>query len=259
MPPSGQEGIPQHFGEPPRGGGIARFLAMTRNFAMGTVGLAILIFIGEKTLPTAFTPSNLIGSFVANVEVSEIKKKQDYAAGYAAAMAEAQAQAQARAQIEVEVNRQQQQRLSNSLETQVTLSNWADAACIGGKLLGAFGSDYRQASDAMSSACGAGANIRKSIANEQADIGRSAGSVETRQVYAPSAPSLSPAPQPAAQPAGNERDAHLRYQLAHYQEWEKELGPDRVDQISASVPERDLLGLPDFFNRLESAAASLHR
>ena len=142
MPPSGQEGIPQHFGEPPRGGGIARFLAMTRNFAMGTVGLAILIFIGEKTLPAPFTPSNLIGSFVANVEVSEIKKKQDYAAGYAAAMAEAQAQAQARAQIEVEVNRQQQQRLSDSLETEVTLSNWADAACVGGQFLGLFGSDY---------------------------------------------------------------------------------------------------------------------
>lgn len=256
-PPSGQEGIPQHFGEPPRGGGIARFLAIARNFAMGTVGLAIVIFIAEKTLPAPLAPSNLIGSFVASVEVSEIKKKQDYAAGYAAAMAEAQAQAQARAQIEVEVNRQQQQRLSDSLETQVTLSNLADMACIGGQFLGLFGSDYRQAADAMTSTCGAGATIRKSIASEQANIGRSAGSVETRQIYAPSP---APASRPAAQPASDdETTAHLQYQLAHYDEWKKELGPDRVKQIDDSVPEKGLSAIPEFLNRLESAAASLHQ
>jgi len=256
MPPSGQEGIPQHFGEPPRGGGIARFLAMTRNFALGTVGLAILIFIGEKTLPAAFTPSNLIGSFVASVEVSEIKKKQDYAAGYAAAMAEAQAQAQARAQIEVEVNRQQQQRLSDSLETEVTMSNLADAACVGGKFLGLLGSDYRQVSDAMSSACGAGASIRRSIATEQADIGRSAGSVETRQVYAPAAP---PAPRPATQPASDESAAHRAYQFAHYDEWANELGPARVKRISDSLPDKSFLGIPEYLDRIEGAVASLRQ
>jgi hypothetical protein len=100
------------------------------------------------------------------------------------------------------------------------------------------------------------ANIRKSIASEQADIGRSAGSVETRQVYAPSAPSLSPAPQPATQPASDE---HIKYQFAHYEEWKKELGPDRVKQISDSVPKEGILALPEFFNRLERAAAPLHQ
>ena len=53
-----QEGIPPQFGAPPRqGGGLARFLAMTRNFALGTVGLAILIFIAEKIFPAPLTPS----------------------------------------------------------------------------------------------------------------------------------------------------------------------------------------------------------
>ena len=69
----------------------------------------------------------------------------------------------------------------------------------------------------------------------------------------------SPVPQPAAQPANGERDAHLRYQGAHFQEWVKELGPDRVKQIADSVPDKSLLGLPEFLNRLESAAASLHQ
>ena len=130
MPPGQQEGIPQDFGAPPArsGGGISRFLAMTRNFALGTFGLALLIFIAEKILPAPFTPSHMIGNFVAAVEVSEIKSKQDYAAGYAAAMAEAQAQAQARAQIEIEVNRQQQQRLSDSMGTQVPRRTWPISA-----------------------------------------------------------------------------------------------------------------------------------
>ena len=112
---------------------------MTRNFALGTFGLALLIFIAEKILPASFTPSHMIGNFVASVEVAEIKSKQDYAAGYAAAMAEAQAQAQARAQIEIEVNRQQQQRLSNSMGMQVAASNVADFGCYAAMLMRTFG------------------------------------------------------------------------------------------------------------------------
>ena len=136
MPPGQQEGIPPDFGAPPRssGGGLSRFLAMTRNFALGTFGLALLIFLAEKILPAPLTPSHMIGNFVASVEVSEIKSKQDYASGYAAAMAEAQAQAQARAQIEIEVNRQQQQRLSDSMGTQVVASNLVDFGCYAGML-----------------------------------------------------------------------------------------------------------------------------
>ena len=135
MPPGQQEGIPPEFGAAPRGssgGGLSRFLAMTRNFALGTFGLALLIFLAEKIFPAPFTPSHMIGNFVASVEVAEIKSKQDYASGYAAAMAEAQAQAQARAQIEIEVNRQQQQRLSNSMGMQVAASNLADFGCYAG-------------------------------------------------------------------------------------------------------------------------------
>ena len=186
-----QEGIPPQFGAPPRQGGIARFFAMTRNFALGTVGLAILIFIAEKIFPAPLKPSSMIGNFVAAVEVSEIKSKQDYASGYAAAMAEAQAQAQARAQIEIEVNRQQQQRLSDSMGTQVFASNVADLGCYAGMLARAFGQTDN--ANTLSGACGAGEAIRQTMAQEQATVGREAGSVETRQIYGQAGPP-SPAP-----------------------------------------------------------------
>jgi hypothetical protein len=77
--------------------------------------------------------------------------------------------------------------------------------------------------------------------------------------FAPSAASPSPAPQPAAQPASDERAAHIRYQVAHYEEWAKALGPDRVKQINDSLPNEGLSAVPEFLNRLERAAASLHQ
>jgi hypothetical protein len=82
--------------------------------------------------------------------------------------------------------------------------------------------------------------------------------------FAPSVPS--PASRPATQPASDESDAHKAYQVAHYHEWEKELGPDRVSQIYVSAFRQILDSAPNSFNgpaeylnRLESAAASLHQ
>jgi hypothetical protein len=262
MPPGQQEGIPQDFGAPPRGsgGGLSRFLAMTRNFALGTFGLAILIFIAEKILPAPFTPSHMIGSFVASVEVSEIKSKQDYASGYAAAMAEAQAQAQARAQIEIEVNRQQQQRLSDSMGTQVFASNVADLGCYAGMLARAFGQTDN--ANTLSGACGAGEAIRQTIAQEQANIGRNSGSVETRQIYGqagqPSPAPVTPvqtAPQPQPQSASPDLK-RIEYERQNQQNWEQRLGPVRVRAIKASLPE----GSPDtdYLTALEQGFVHFH-
>jgi hypothetical protein len=241
MPPGQQEGIPQDFGAPPprSGGGIARFLAMTRNFALGTFGLALLIFLAEKILPASFTPSHMIGSFVADVEVAEITKKQAYTTGYAAGMAEAAAQAQARAAIEIEVNRQQQQRLSDSMGMQVAASNVADFGCYAAMLMRTFG--YTTDANALSGACGAGATIRQTMAQEQATVAREAGSVETRQVYAP-AGQPSPAPvtpiQTAPQPQPSSPDIkRIDYERQNQPNWEQRLGPVRVRTIKASLPE----------------------
>ena len=180
---------------------------MTRNFALGTFGLALLIFIAEKILPAPFTPSHMIGNFVASVEVAEIKTKQDYASGYAAAMAEAQAQAQARAQIEIEVNRQQQQRLSDSMGTQVVASNVADFGCYAGMLTRAFGHN-QQRRNTLSGACGAGE--RRSVRPWRRSRRRSAataGSVETRQIYG-QAGQPSPAPVTPIQAAPQRSRSH---------------------------------------------------
>ena len=264
MPPGQQEGIPQDFGAPPRGsgGGIARFLAMTRNFALGTFGLALLIFIAEKILPASFTPSHMIGSFLASVEVSEIKSKHDYAAGYAAAMAEAQANAQARAQIEIEVNRQQQHRLSDSMGMQVAASNFADFGCYAAMLMRTFG--YTTDANALSGACGAGQQIRQTMAQEQANIGRNTGSVETRQVYGqagqPSPAPVTPiqaAPQEQAQPQPSSSDMKLiEYERQNQPDWERRLGPVRVRTVKASLPEGSTD--TDYLTALEQAFVHFH-
>jgi hypothetical protein len=259
--PGKQEGIPQNFGAPPRsGGGISRFLAMTRNFALGTFGLALLIFVAEKILPALFTPSHMIGSFVAAVEVSEIKSQQDYATGYAAAMAEAQAQAQARAQIEIEVNRQQQQRLSDSMGTQVFASNVADLGCYAGMLARAFGQTDNAAT--LSGACGAGEAIRQTMAQEQANIGRNSGSVETRQIYGqagqPAPATITPAqtaPQGQAQPSSSDMK-RIEYERQNQQNWEQRLGPVRVRTVKASLPEGSMD--TEYLTALEQAFVHFH-
>jgi hypothetical protein len=261
MPPGQQEGIPPDFGAAPRsssGGGLSRFLGMTRNFALGTFGLALLIFIAEKILPASFTPSHMIGNFVASVEVSEIKSKQDYAAGYAAAMAEAQAQA--RAQIEIEVNRQQQQRLSDSMGMQVAASNVADFGCYAAMLMRTFG--YTTDANALSGACGAGATIRQTMAQEQATVAREAGSVETLQVYAPAGqPSPAPvtpiqtAPQPQAQPSSSDMK-RIEYERDNQQNWEQRLGPVRVRTVKATLPEGSTE--TDYLTALDEAFVHFH-
>ncbi len=253
-----QEGIPPQFGAPPRQGGIARFVAMTRNFALGTVGLAILIFIAEKIFPAPLRPSSMIGNFVAAVEVAEIKSKQDYASGYAAAMAEAQAQAQARAQIEIEVNRQQQQRLSDSMGTQVVASNLMDLGCYAGMFMNMFG--YRDDAKTLSGACGAGSAIRQTMAQEQATVAREAGSVETRQIYGQAGP-LSPAPvtpvQTAPQAQASSPDLkRIEYERQSQQNWEQRLGPVRVRTVKASLPEGSTEA--DYLTALEQAFVHFH-
>ena len=262
MPPGQQQGIPQDFGAPPprSGGGISRFLAMTRNFALGTFGLALLIFLAEKILPASFTPSHMIGSFVAAVEVSEIKSKQDYASGYAAAIAEAQAQAQARAQIEIEINRQQQQRLSDSMGTQVVASNLMDFGCYAGMFMNMFG--YKDDAKTLSGGCGAGEAIRQTMAQEQANIGRNNGSVETRQVYGqagqPSPAPVTPvqtAPQPQPQPSSPDLK-RINYERQNQQNWEQQLGPVRVRTIKASLPEGS--ADTDYLTALEQTFVHFH-
>jgi hypothetical protein len=244
----GQEGIPQNFGQPPQGGGVVRFLAITRNFALGTVGLSLLIFAAEKVLPASFTPSSLIGGFLANVEVAEITKKQAYTTGYAAGMAEAQAQAQARAQIEVEVNRQQQQRLSDSMGMQVAASNAADFGCYAAMFLHAFGDS--DDAKTLSGACGAGTAIRQAMAKEQATVGRNNGSVETRDVFQPAPPPAPAVPQQAAV-----TEEHRQFQRLHEKEWEASLGTARLQTIIAKVP-GGYANFPEYLNELEKAVTN---
>jgi hypothetical protein len=263
MPPGQQEGIPPDFGAAPRsssGGGLSRFLGMTRNFALGTFGLALLIFIAEKILPASFTPSHMIGSFVADVEVAEITKKQAYTTGYTAGMAEAQAQAQARAQIEIEVNRQQQQRLSDSMGMQVAASNFADFGCYAAMLMRTFG--YTADANALSGACGAGATIRQTMAQEQATVAREAGSVETRQVYgqagqpSPTTPTpVQTAPQPQPQPSSPDMKL-IDYERQNQPDWERRLGPVRVRTIKASLPEGS--ADTDYLTALEQGFVHFH-
>jgi hypothetical protein len=247
---------------------------MARNVALGTVGLMVIILVAEQIFPAPWKPSHMMGGFVAAVEVAEIKGKQDYAAGYAAAMSTAQAQGP----IAIENNRQQQQRLTDSMGTQVVASNVADLACLGGMAINAIsGGDpsYENVGRTLGSACGASQGIRRTMAQEQADVSGGPPRVfETRgsrpeppaapiqaalppeagpvapPVYAalpPSAPAV-----PAQPPVSAE---HRIYQQIHFAEWQAKLGTERVRQLrEASGPVQTQEGFQEFLNLVEAAA-----
>jgi hypothetical protein len=267
-----QKGIPQQFGEPPTQGGIARFIGMARNIALVPVAL----LAAEQILPAPYKPSQLIGRFVASVEISEITSKQNATAAYTATMAEAQAQGP----IAIENNRQKQQRVADSMQTQVFASNVADLACLGGMAVKAFSGgnpDYQNVAHALGSACGMSQEFRRTMAQEQDDISGAPRSYETGDANRPGPPAapvptalpadpvIRPAepveayaaPRPAAEvPAQRPVSAqHRMYQQIHFAEWQAKLGPERVRQLrEAAGPYQTPEGFQEYLNLVEVAA-----
>ena len=89
--------------------------------------------------------------------------------------------------MEAEAFRQQQQTIANSLATQETAANVADAACLtSGFVTAFFGNtkDTRDVRDAMQQGCAAAAAIRQNMVQEQAKAARNGSALVPRSTPA---------------------------------------------------------------------------
>lgn len=174
--------INQNFGHQPSVPTWKRLLGLlsASSFVMLLCGA-----VGQAILPPRFKPTVIIGEMMGTLESSETLTKQPAAVEYLRQQAEAQAQAQARAQMEAEINRQQQQARLDALQAQVTISNAADTSCVLGSILSVLtkdntASDWHQAGEVMTAACGVGAAMRDGITQEQSRTGREGQSLQDR-------------------------------------------------------------------------------
>jgi len=181
-------------------GGVDRMIAFARTLTLSSVGLAVLVFILQAAMPAGSKPSDLIGGFHGATETAELKAKQEMTAEYERKLADAKAAPPANWQMEAEAFRQQQQAVANSLATQETAANLADAACLGSGLVTAiFGDtkDMRDLRDGMQQGCAAAAAIRQNMVQEHAKAARQGSALVPRSTPATGAGSAPPVTVPA--------------------------------------------------------------
>jgi hypothetical protein len=168
-------------------GGVARAIGFVRSLSGKAVVLAVVVFGFQALMPAGSKPSDLIGSFHGDTEKAELKAKQSTAAEYERALADAKAAPPANWQMEAEAFRQQQQTIANSLATQETAANVADAACLtSGFVTAIFGDtkDMRNVRDGMQQGCAAAAAIRQNMVQEQAKAARNGSALVPRSTPA---------------------------------------------------------------------------
>lgn len=185
-----------HPGVTKPNGGVARAIAFARGMSGKAVVLALGVFALQAVMPPGSKPSDLIGSFHGSTETAEIRAKQQAAAEYERRLADAKAAPPADWQMEGEAFRQQQQRVANSLATQETAANLADAACFSAPFITAlFGDtkDTRDLRDGMKQGCAAANAIRQNMVQEQAKAAREGSALVPR-----SNPSTGAGSEPAA-------------------------------------------------------------
>ena len=135
------------------GRGLTRFA--------GLISLGFMI--GEATLPLDYKPSTLIGRFHGRVEGADATAKVDAVPNLTRKNAEAASEPPAYAGMETEAFRQQQQVLADSLQTQGTIANTADAACFAGKVIPRDNLDWGWLGALLSQTCGVGDQVRQDM------------------------------------------------------------------------------------------------
>ena len=185
----------------------------------------------------------MIGNFVAAVEVSEIKSQAGLRLGLRRRHG---GSAGPGTGARADRDRGQPPAAAEAFRLHGTFRSpprtWPISVATPAMLMRAFGYNNTDA-NTLSGACGAGATIRQTMAQEQATVAREAGSVETRQVYAPGRPTLSCpghacSDRAAAQPQLSSPDLkRIEYERQNQQDWERRLGPVRVRTIKAALPE----------------------
>lgn len=185
--PTGQGHSPPPSGLPPAmpqgPTGVARALAFARGLSGKAFILALVVLGLQALMGEGRRPSDLIGGFHGATESAELKAKQAASVEYERQMATARSVPPANAQIETVVSQTQQQAIAGSLETQGTVANLADAACLAsGLITSLFGdtNDTRNVRDGLKSACGASDAIRANMTQTLARTAREGSGVVNR-------------------------------------------------------------------------------
>ena len=146
--PTGQ--MPQQ--QPPAA--MARLFSLVRAMS-GTAGaIALVIIAAQQVLPDAVKPSTLVGGLYGKMVAAESDAAQDMLARQQRKATEAQALPPVIAQ-----------RIDRSLETQTTIANTADVACVLGAFMPRDNSDWGKFGQGLSQACGIGDQVRKNMAD----------------------------------------------------------------------------------------------
>lgn len=142
---------------------LSRVIGLVRGFT-GVAGvMSLSVLMAEATMPASYKPSNLIGSFHGRIEAADAAAKVGPVTALTRQNAEAASQPPAFAGMETEAFRQQQQVLADSLQTQSTIANAADAACIAGKMLPPGDRDWGWLGTMLSQTCGVGDKVRQDM------------------------------------------------------------------------------------------------
>jgi hypothetical protein len=142
---------------------LTRVIGLVRGFTGLAGALSLGVLAAEATLPPPYKPSTLIGGFHGRIEAADATAKSEATSALTRKNAEAAAQPPAFATMESDAFRQQQQVLADSLQTQSTIANTADAACIAGQLVPHDNRDYGWLGDLLRSACGVGDQVRQNM------------------------------------------------------------------------------------------------
>lgn len=142
---------------------LSRVVGLVRGLT-GLAGvMSLSVLMAEAVLPASYKPSVIIGRFHGNVEAADAAAKIGPVTALTRKNAEAASQPPAFAGMETEAFRQQQQVLADSLQTQSTIANTADAACIAGKIIPPGDRDWGWLGAMLNQTCGVGDAVRRGM------------------------------------------------------------------------------------------------
>lgn len=145
----------------------SQILSRSVGLIRGLTGLAGLmsfaVLTAEATLPASYKPSTLIGSFHGRLEAADAAAKAAAVTALTRQNAEAASQPPAFAGMETSAFQTQQQVLAGSLQTQSSIANTADAACMGSQLIPRDNQDWGWLGDLLSMGCGVGDHVRQGM------------------------------------------------------------------------------------------------
>lgn len=165
---------------------VTRALAFARTMTTQAASLVVITGFLQLVMPAGYTPGDMLGKFHGGIEKAETSTKADAVVSLAERTATAQATPPAIVAMETEAFRVQQQKLAESLETQSTIANLADWACLFGAFVPPNDPNWKDVGEGLRSGCGVGDNVRDNMINKLANGGRAGSTLIQRPT--PAAP-----------------------------------------------------------------------